>query len=168
MSSRAVTNPTTGLADARGRAAPSARVGMFAPFGLLEQGPETARAFLAQVDKAGIDHVCCGDHVSFADAGFDGLVQATALAMLHPTLPIYSGVYLLPLRHPVLVARQLADIDRLAPGRLVFGVGIGGEDRHEVAICGVDPATRGLRMNECLPTLRPLLTGTARTVHRRF
>jgi hypothetical protein len=33
-------------------------------------------------------------------------VQATALAMLHPTLPIYSGVYLLPLRHPVLVARQ--------------------------------------------------------------
>jgi alkanesulfonate monooxygenase SsuD/methylene tetrahydromethanopterin reductase-like flavin-dependent oxidoreductase (luciferase family) len=141
---------------------------MFAPFGLLEQGPETARAFLAQVDKEGIDHVCCGDHVSFADAGFDGLVQATALAMLHPTLPIYSGVYLLPLRHPVLVARQLADIGRLAPGRLIFGVGIGGEDRHEVAICGVDPATRGLRMNECLTILRQLLTGKAVTFHGRF
>jgi len=168
MSSRAVASPTTGLADAGGRAAASARVGIFAPFGLLEQGPETARAFLAQVDKAGIDHVCCGDHVSFADAGFDGLVQATALAMLHPTLPIYSGVYLLPLRHPVLVARQLADIDRLAPGRLVFGVGIGGEDRHEVAICGVDPATRGLRMNECLTILRQLLTGKAITFHGRF
>ena len=52
--------------------------------------------------------------------------------MLHPTLPVYTGVYLLPLRHPVLVARQLADIARLAPGRLIFGVGIGGEDRHEV------------------------------------
>jgi len=68
---------------------------------------------------------------------FDGLVQATALAMLHPTLPIYSGSYLLPLRHPVLVARQLADIDRIAPGRLIFGVGVGGEERHEVSICGV-------------------------------
>ena len=157
-----------GQADTAGRAAASARVGMFAPFGLLEQGPEPARAFLTHVDKAGINHVCCGDHVSFAGLGFDGLVQATTLAMLHPTLPVYSGVYLLPLRHPVLVARQLADIGRLAPGRLIFGVGIGGEDRHEVAICGVDPATRGLRMNECLTIVRQLLTGKAVTFHGRF
>ena len=147
---------------------PTVRIGMFAPFGLLEQGAEAARAFLAQVAEEGIDHVCCGDHVSFAGAGFDGLVQATALTMLHPTLPVYSGVYLLPLRHPVLVARQLADIARLAPGRLVFGVGIGGEDPHEVASCGVDPATRGLRMDECLTIVRQLLTGKAVTFHGRF
>ncbi len=123
MSSQAGSSPTTGPQDARGRGAASARVGMFAPFDLLERGPEAARAFLAQAGDAGIDHVCCGDHVSFAGAGFDGLVQATALAMLHPALPIYSGVYLLPLRHPVLVARQLADIDRISPGRLIFGSG---------------------------------------------
>ena len=147
---------------------PTVRIGMFAPFGLLEQGAEAARAFLAQVAEEGIDHVCCGDHVSFAGAGFDGLVQATALTMLHPTLPVYSGVYLLPLRHPVLVARQLADIARLAPGRLVFGVGIGGEDPHEVASCGVDPATRGRRMDECLAIVRQLLTGKAVTFHGRF
>src|SRR6204780_2055299 len=116
--------------------AASARIGMFTPAGLLEQGPETARAFLAQAEQAGIDHICCGDHVSFvAGLGFDGLVQATALAMLHPALPVYSGVYLLPLRHPVLVPRQLADITRLAPGRLIFGVGVGGEDRGEVSMC---------------------------------
>jgi hypothetical protein len=138
MKNKTVITPAAASAQAGGRAAASARIGMFAPAGLLEQGPETARAFLAQVGKAGIDHVCCGDHVSFAGLGFDGLVQATALAMLHPTLPVYSGVYLLPLRHPVLVARQLADIARLAPGRLIFGAGIGGEDRREVAICGVD------------------------------
>ena len=115
---------------------------MFPPFDLLERGDEPARAFLAQAGDAGIDHVCCGDHVSFAGTGFDGLVQATALTLLHPTLPIYSGVYLLPLRHPVLVARQLSDICRLAPRRLIFGVGVGDEDRREVSICGVDPATR--------------------------
>ena len=106
MSSEAGSRPTTGSEDVRGRGAASARVGMFAPFDLLERGPEAARAFLAQAGEAGISHVCCGDHVSFAGAGFDGLVQAAALAMLHPTLPIYSGVYLLPLRHPVLVARR--------------------------------------------------------------
>ncbi|HUL27952.1 MAG TPA: LLM class flavin-dependent oxidoreductase [Streptosporangiaceae bacterium] len=147
----------------------SPRVGMFPPFGLLEQDPETAAAFLARAGAAGIDHVCCGDHVSFfTGMGFDGLLQATALAMLHPTLPVYTGVYLLPLRHPVLVARQLADLGRLAPGRLILGVGVGGEDRHEVATCGVDPATRGMRMNECLTIVRQLLTGKPVTFHGTF
>src|SRR5580700_6660951 len=149
--------------------APDARIGMFPPLGLLEQDQVTASEFLAQVAQAGIDYVCCGDHVSFfGGIGFDGLIQATALAMLHPTLPVHTGVYLLPLRHPVLVARQLADISQIAPGRLVFGTGIGGEDRHEVAICGVDPATRGLRMDECLAVVRRLLTGKAVTFHGKF
>jgi hypothetical protein len=100
MNGEAAGTPATSSEDATGRVAASARVGMFAPFDLLEGGPEAARALLARAGEAGIDHVCCGDHVSFAAAGFDGLVQATALAMLNPTLPIYSGVYLLPLRHP--------------------------------------------------------------------
>jgi alkanesulfonate monooxygenase SsuD/methylene tetrahydromethanopterin reductase-like flavin-dependent oxidoreductase (luciferase family) len=168
MKNRTEITPAAELSEAAGRAAASARVGMFAPSGLLEQGAETARAFLAHVEQAGIDHVCCGDHVSFAGLGFDGLVQATVLAMLHPTLPVYTGLYLLPLRHPVLVARQLADIARLAPGRLIFGAGIGGEDRREVAICGVDPATRGLRMDECLTVVRQLMTGKAVTFHGTF
>jgi alkanesulfonate monooxygenase SsuD/methylene tetrahydromethanopterin reductase-like flavin-dependent oxidoreductase (luciferase family) len=145
------------------------RIGMFPPPGLVEQGQDTARAFLSQADREGIDYVCCGDHVSFfVGLGFDGLLQATALTMLHPTLPVCTGVYLLPLRHPVLVARQLADIGQIAPGRLTFGVGVGGEDRHEVSSCGVDPATRGLRMNECLAIVRELLTGKPVTYHGTF
>ena len=130
--------------------------------------PRPGRSW-TRIAAAGIDHVCCADHVSFLEGlGFDGLVQATALAALHPSLRIYCGLYLLPLRHPVLVARQLADVERLAPGRLTFGVGIGGEDRHEVEICGVDPATRGARMDECLTVLRELLTGQPVTFHGRF
>jgi alkanesulfonate monooxygenase SsuD/methylene tetrahydromethanopterin reductase-like flavin-dependent oxidoreductase (luciferase family) len=142
---------------------------MFPPWGLLDRGVDAAREYLARVGEAGIDHVCCGDHVSFGDGqGSDGLLEATALAMLHPTLPVHTGVYLLPLRHPVLVARQLADLARLAPGRLVFGVGVGGEDRHEIAVCGVDPATRGRRMDESLTALRGLLTGKPVTLHGEF
>jgi alkanesulfonate monooxygenase SsuD/methylene tetrahydromethanopterin reductase-like flavin-dependent oxidoreductase (luciferase family) len=165
ISSEAAAGPV----DTSNRGTASPRVGMFPPLGLLEQGPQTARAFLERVGEAGIHHVCCGDHVSFfTGLGFDGLVQATALTMLHPTLPVYTGVYLLPLRHPVLVARQLADIGRLAPGRLIFGTGVGGEDRHEVATCGVDPATRGQRMNESLAIVRQLLTGKPVSFHGRF
>jgi alkanesulfonate monooxygenase SsuD/methylene tetrahydromethanopterin reductase-like flavin-dependent oxidoreductase (luciferase family)/2-polyprenyl-6-methoxyphenol hydroxylase-like FAD-dependent oxidoreductase len=163
-----IQSPAAGPAPAGDGVPTSARIGMFLPFGLLEQGPETARAFLASAEKEGIDHVCCSDHVSFAGTGFDGLVQATALAMLHATLPVYCGVYLLPLRHPVPVARQLADIARLAPGRLIFGTGIGGEERREITICGVNPATRGLLMNESLAVVRQLLTGKAVTFHGTF
>jgi len=142
---------------------------MFPPPGLLSRGPEAARDYLSQIDDAGIDYVCCGDHVSFFGGfGFDGLTQATALAMLHPTLAVHVGVYLLPLRHPVLVARQLADFAALAPARLVLGVGLGGEDRHEVSVCGVDPATRGRRMNECLTIVRQLLAGGPVSFHGAF
>jgi alkanesulfonate monooxygenase SsuD/methylene tetrahydromethanopterin reductase-like flavin-dependent oxidoreductase (luciferase family) len=142
---------------------------MFPPFDLLGRGADAAGELLAQIGAAGIDYVCCADHVSFFGGfGFDGLTQATALAMVHPTLPVHVGVYLLPLRHPVLVGRQLADFASLAPGRLVLGVGIGGEDRHEVAVCGVDPATRGERMNECLAIVRQLLQGKTVSFHGAF
>ena len=170
MSETAI-HATAGLAYGDREATPAPRVGMFLPGDLLDRGAQAAGAFLAEVDQAGITHVCCGDHVSFGGGlglGFDGLLQATTLAMLHPELPIHTGVYLLPLRHPVLVARQLADLSQIAPGRLTFGVGIGGEDRHEVSICGVDPATRGRRMNECLTAVRQLMTGKPVTMHNAF
>jgi alkanesulfonate monooxygenase SsuD/methylene tetrahydromethanopterin reductase-like flavin-dependent oxidoreductase (luciferase family) len=82
-----------------------------------------------------------------------------SLLTLSGRLAANTGVYLLPLRHPVLVARQLADIAQLAPGRFTFGVGIGGEDRHEVEVCGVDPKTRGRRMDDCMRIVRELLRG---------
>ncbi len=144
------------------------RVGFFPTTGPVGDAGDSA-AYLAHAHDAGIDHVCCGDHVSFfIGVGLDGLIQATTLTMLHPTLPVMTGVYLLPLRHPVLVARQLSDLDQLSPGRLVFGVGIGGEDRHEVEICGVDPGTRGRRMEESLTVLRQLLSGAPTTFHGEF
>lgn len=144
-------------------------VGIFPPNELLMGNPEGQRTWLAKVAGAGVDHVAIGDHVSFyVGFGFDGLVLATALSVLHPTLPVHTGVYLLPLRHPVTVARQLSSLATLAPGRLVFGVGVGGEDRHEVEICGVDPATRGRRMDECITVLRGLLGGSPLDFHGEF
>jgi alkanesulfonate monooxygenase SsuD/methylene tetrahydromethanopterin reductase-like flavin-dependent oxidoreductase (luciferase family) len=115
---------------------------------------------VAGLEAAGIDHLAVGDHVSFLGGqGFDGLVHAAHLLALSDRLAVHVGVYLLALRHPLPVARQLADLSGLAPGRLVLGVGIGGEDRHEYEVCGVDPATRGVRTDEALGLLRRLATG---------
>ena len=117
----------------------------------------------------GVDHLCVGDHVSFfVGAGSDGLITAASMLAAQAELPVYVGLYLLPLRHPVPVARQLATLAQLAPGRLTLGVGIGGEDPHEVEICGVDPRTRGRRMDECLQILRGLAGGTPLTFEGTF
>lgn len=126
-----------------------------------EPGPDAQAAVLQAMADAGCDHLVVGDHVCFFGGwGVDGLVEATALSMLHPTLPVHTSVYLLVLRHPVVVARQISTLAARAPGRLVLGVGIGGEDRDEVRACGVDPSTRGRRMDESLAVLRPLLAGS--------
>jgi alkanesulfonate monooxygenase SsuD/methylene tetrahydromethanopterin reductase-like flavin-dependent oxidoreductase (luciferase family) len=152
--------------DVVGQTKPSstagARVGLFpAALELTEGDPERTRATLGRIAEAGVDHLCVGDHVSFfVGAGSDGLISASSLLAAQAELPVYVGLYLLPLRHPVPVARQLATIAQLAPGRLTLGVGVGGEDPHEIEICGVDPTTRGRRMDECLRILRRLADGT--------
>jgi alkanesulfonate monooxygenase SsuD/methylene tetrahydromethanopterin reductase-like flavin-dependent oxidoreductase (luciferase family) len=138
------------------------RVGLFPAVAPLTGGEELRRV-LALAGEVGVDHLCVGDHVSFfVGAGSDGLTTATSLLAAQDELPVYVALYLLPLRHPVPVARQLA------PGRLTLGVGIGGEDPHELEICGVDPKTRGRRMDESLHLLRRLGEGTPVTFHGEF
>ncbi len=127
------------------------------------------RAAVRRLEEAGIDHLMVGDHVSFFGGfGFDGLIQAASVLTASDRLPVHLGVYLLPLRHPVVVARQLSDLAQLAPGRLVLGIGVGGEDRHEYEVCNVDPATRGRRCDEALTVLRGLLDGQTVTSAGEF
>ena len=135
----------------------------------LPGGAAELRDYAARAEAAGVDRLFTGDHVAFRGGqGFDGLVTATALAVAAPRLTVQTAVYLLPLRHPVPVARQVATLAGLAPGRLVFGVGLGGEDPAELRACGIDPPTRGRRMDEALAVLRPLLAGEEVTLDGDF
>jgi alkanesulfonate monooxygenase SsuD/methylene tetrahydromethanopterin reductase-like flavin-dependent oxidoreductase (luciferase family) len=128
--------------------------------GLFQVDASRRRELVASVEDAGLDHLGVGDHVSFFGGhGFDGLVNAAGLLAASDRLAVNTAVYLLPLRHPVTVARQLADLSVLGPGRFTFGVGIGGEDPHEVESCGVDPRRRGSRTDEALAIVRALMTG---------
>lgn len=130
------------------------------PHHLVDSPASALAVFVERAEASGIDGLTVGDHVSFRDGtGYDGLIQATALATLSDRLKIWTAVYLLALRHPVAVARQVSSLAGLAPGRFVFGVGLGGDDRHELEVCGVDPATRGRRLDASLDIVRPLLAG---------
>ena len=124
--------------------------------GLMSQ----RRRLLDRMAASGLDHVMVGDHVVFhGGIGNDGLAAAASVVTASDDLDVYLAVYLLSLRHPLLVARQLVTVAQFAPGRLSLGLGIGGDDRREVMACGVDPRTRGRRMNESLGLLRRLLAG---------
>ena len=136
------------------------RVGVRPPLATFERGGEALATFVERAEAAGLDHLCVGDHVSFRDGyGYDGLVQATALAVTS-RLPVHTSVYLLPLRHPVAVARQVSSLAQLAPGRLVFGVGMGGDDPHELEVCGIELTVRGLDAIDASPVLdiKPYMT----------
>ncbi len=109
-----------------------------------------------RAEALGLDGLIAGDHVTFHGYGNDGLLTLTAMAAATETIQLKTGVYLLPLRHPVPVALQAAQLDQLSMGRLVLGVGIGGEDPHEYWSCGIDPSTRGARANEALQILKKL------------
>jgi alkanesulfonate monooxygenase SsuD/methylene tetrahydromethanopterin reductase-like flavin-dependent oxidoreductase (luciferase family) len=127
------------------------------------------RRLMQRVTDAGLDHVTMGDHVSFrGGTGFDGMISASTLLASNDRLAALIGVYLLGLRHPMLAARQLSALAQMAPGRLTLGVGAGGDDRLEVRNAGVDPSTRGRRLDEVLSLLNRLLTGEVVTFAGEF
>ena len=135
-------------------------VGLSPPWGLWGLPADEQRALVGRAADAGIDHLFTADHVSFRDgSGMDGIVTLAALSGLEPRLGLQVGVYLLALRHPMVAARQIATLAEAAPGRVTVGIGVGGDDRHEVEVCDVDPATRGRRTDAALEIVRALLAG---------
>ena len=138
------------------------KFGLATPSNLWSLDWDERRAAVGSIVESGFDHIFMADHVSFRNgSGTDGFVEVASLSQLDPRIGVMISIYLLPLRHPLPVARQLASMARIAPGRMIFGVGIGGEDRHEIEICGVDPKRRGIRANESLEIIRGLLNGDA-------
>lgn len=111
-----------------------------------------------QAEALGLDGLIAGDHVTFYGYGNDGLITLTAAAAVTERIELKTAVYLLPLRHPVPVALQVAQLDQLSMGRFVLGIGVGGEDPHEFWSSGVDPSTRGARTNEAIEVLKRLWT----------
>jgi len=131
---------------------------VYMPAGGASEAAGGLRGWARQVEDGGIDGVFVGDHVTFYGSGSDGLLQLATIAAVSSTLELQTCVYLLALRHPTPVALQAAQIDRLSNGRLILGVGIGGEDPNEWWACGVDPKTRARRTDESMQILRSLWT----------
>ena len=116
-------------------------------------------ALVELADRCGYDSMWAGDHVSFAVPILDPLLQLAQAAVASRRLTLGTCVYLLPLRHPAPVAKQVSTLDHLTEGRLIFGVGVGGEFRKEYELCGVPHNERGARLAEGVDVIRKLWTG---------
>ena len=117
--------------------------------------------FVQLVDQCGFDSLWAGDHISYAIPILDPMIQLAQAAVVSRRLTLGTSVLLLPLRHPTPVAKQISTLDHLTEGRLIFGVGVGGEFPNEYAACDVPVNERGARLAEGVAVLRKLWSGEA-------
>jgi probable F420-dependent oxidoreductase len=138
-----------------------------AEFGRVD--PDEVVAFVQRLEDAGYDHLLVYDHVLGADVatrpGWTGFYDSRD-PFLEPLvlfayvarscgLELVTDVLVLPQRQTALVAKQVATLALLAPGRLRLGVGIGWNDVEYRAL-GIDFGGRAARIEEQIPLLRRL------------
>jgi alkanesulfonate monooxygenase SsuD/methylene tetrahydromethanopterin reductase-like flavin-dependent oxidoreductase (luciferase family) len=141
------------------------RIGYLLPTreAVMQGRPETA-PLLTLADRAealGFDAVWVGDSL-LARPRHDPLTLLAAVAARTRKVIVGTAVFLPALRNPVVLAHQLATLDRISEGRLVLGVGIASDVaniRAEFAAAGVPWEGRVGRMMEGLRLARALWTG---------
>lgn len=97
----------------------------------------------------------------------DPFVALGAVAAVTEHLILGTGVALVAQRDTIHTAKQVASLDRLSDGRMVFGVGVGW-NREEMADHGTDPRTRGALVDEQLAAMRQIWTQELAEFHGRF
>jgi probable F420-dependent oxidoreductase len=86
---------------------------------------------------------------------YDPWVVLGYVAQATDTIRLATNVYVLPLRHPIAVARSVVTVDRLSNGRVTLGIGVGWLEDEFVAM-GQSFRHRGKRADEMIPLLRRL------------
>ncbi|WP_064743005.1 LLM class flavin-dependent oxidoreductase [Pseudonocardia spinosispora] len=113
-----------------------------------------------RAERLGFDSVWAGDSPITRPRADPLLVLAAAAAVTH-RVQLGTAVLLAALRHPILLAHQLATLDRLSDGRLIAGMGAGFPHRNtaaQFAALGVDFDRRTTRLTESIEVMRRLWT----------
>jgi probable F420-dependent oxidoreductase len=143
------------------------RLGLFG----LNMGAAPTAATITEVaraaEDAGFDSLWMGEHVVLpdprvppspmepGDAALDPVVALTWAAAHTTHVRLATGIIILPQRNPVVLAKELASLDVLSGGRLVFGVGVGYLE-PEFRACGANFAERGAVTDEYLDAIASL------------
>jgi probable F420-dependent oxidoreductase len=129
--------------------------------------PETAAKVARAAEAAGFESVWTGEHVVLPDPQAPPSPAAPRHPMLDPAvalaflaahtqrLRLATGIIILPQRNPVVLAKELASVDVLSKGRLIFGLGAG-YLKPEFDAVGARFEDRGARTDEYIDVLRAL------------
>ncbi|MGE0388048.1 MAG: TIGR03619 family F420-dependent LLM class oxidoreductase [Gammaproteobacteria bacterium] len=134
--------------------------------------PRSWREAALAADALGFDAVFISDHIVFPErmAGalghgapspppatplYDSVAYLCFLAGQTRRVKLGTFVYLAGLRHPFIVARAFATLDIISDGRAIAGVGAGWLT-SEMDALGIDPRSRGARLDEAITTCRRL------------
>jgi probable F420-dependent oxidoreductase len=101
-----------------------------------------------------------GDEVPIPDP----LIPLAYAAAITTKLRFATGVVILPQRHPLYLAKQLATLDRLSKGRLMLGIGSGWM-KEEFDSLGIDFHARGARTDESIAAMRTIWRDEVATFH---
>lgn len=112
-------------------------------------------------EECGFDGAWVGDHLSFHPPCLEPFCALSAVSAVTSRISLGFGILLAPLRPPVWIAKQLGTLDALSSGRVILGVGVGGENPKEYLAAGVPTSERGRRLDETLEILAALMRGEA-------
>jgi probable F420-dependent oxidoreductase len=134
------------------------------------------RDYVQAAQELGYAHIGFSEHVvsssaspfppglSFDEPWHESFTLLAFLAAITEHIELNTGMTLLPLRPAALAAKQAAEVDLLSGGRLRLGVSVGWQHR-ELEAMGVDPSTRGARIEEQIEAMRLLWTQPLVTYH---
>lgn len=117
---------------------------------------EALGAIVDGLERLGFDSLWLSERVT--GAAFDPIVGLSYAAGRTTKLKLGTSVMVLPGRNPVLVAKELASLDRLSNGRLLPAFGLGVVDPNEQQAFGVAREERAAWFDEALPLIRRLWT----------
>ena len=141
--------------------------------------PETIAEVARAAEQSGFESFWGGEHLALADPqtavspmppriDFVDLNITIAFAAAHTsTLRFGTGIMILPLRNPVVLAKQLASVDVMSGGRLIFGIGIGNLE-FEFKAVGMPFDRKGRRAEEMLAAMQALWTMDRAEFHGRY
>ncbi len=123
---------------------------------------------VGRLESMAIDSLWVGGHVTGPNEFSELIVNLARLSVVSSRVIVGAAALVLPLYQPAIVAKQIADLDRYTGGRIVLGVGTGGDYPEEFRACEIPLEYRGARLTEGIEVLRAFWTGQEVTHNGRF
>src|SRR5271165_6777463 len=137
------------------------RIGIHLPQIGRKAGPKAIRRAAVQAEELGFDDVWTSEHIIVPMGApyppsaifYDPVLTLTWAAAYTQKIGLGTSVLVLPMRHPLPLAKELATLQNLSQGRLILGAGVGWLEA-EFAALGVPFRERGRRMDEGIAMMR--------------